>query len=97
VERYLIAMAAIRSLTELGRMATMRTMPFGSSTLFFLCSMGLFGSLLFGMPASFASDGGLVHIQTPSGVTIHAEIADTPLRRAVGLMYRNHLKKDHGM
>ncbi len=78
-------------------MATMRTMPFRRSTLFSLCSMGIFGSLFFGMPASFASDGGLVHIQTPSGLTIHAEVADTPLKRSVGLMYRDYLKKDHGM
>jgi uncharacterized membrane protein (UPF0127 family) len=41
--------------------------------------------------AEFAS------IQTPSGATIKAEIADTPLKRSVGLMYRDHLKKDHGM
>lgn len=39
----------------------------------------------------------LVPIQTPSGVTIQAEIADTPQKRATGLMYRDHLKKDHGM
>jgi uncharacterized protein len=39
----------------------------------------------------------LVSIQTPSGVTIKAEVADTPLKRSVGLMYRDHLKKDHGM
>jgi uncharacterized membrane protein (UPF0127 family) len=75
----------------------MRTMPFGSSTLFSLCSMALTGSLLFDMPASNASDAGLVHIQTPSGITIQAEVADTPLKRSVGLMYRDHLKKDHGM
>ena len=62
-------------------MATMRTMSFGSSTLFSLCSTALIGSLLFGMSTSNASDGGLVHIQTPSGITIHAEIADTPLKR----------------
>src|SRR6185437_8955259 len=96
-ERYLITTASIRSLTEVGRMATMRTMSFESSTLFSLCSMALIGSLLFGIPASNAPDGGLVHIQTPSGITIHAEVADTPLKRSVGLMYRDHLKKDHGM
>lgn len=38
-----------------------------------------------------------VSIQTPSGIAIKAEIADTPLKRSVGLMYRDHLTKDHGM
>lgn len=75
----------------------MHTMSFGNSIRCAWCSMTLIGSLLSGMPTSNASDGGLVHIQTPSGITIHAEIADTPLKRAVGLMYRDHLKKDHGM
>lgn len=44
-----------------------------------------------------ASDGRLVSIPTPSGTIIQAEIADTPGKRAIGLMYRDHLKKDHGM
>ena len=39
----------------------------------------------------------LLPIQTPSGVIIQAEIADTPQKRATGLMYRDHLTKDHGM
>lgn len=80
-------------------MATMRTMPFGRSTLYSLCFTSLIGSFLFDMPSSNANaaDAGLVHIQTPSGITIHAEIADSPLKRAVGLMYRDRLKKDHGM
>ncbi|HXV68301.1 MAG TPA: DUF192 domain-containing protein [Nitrospira sp.] len=39
----------------------------------------------------------LIPIQTPSGITIQAEVADTPQRRAIGLMFRDHLKKDHGM
>jgi len=43
------------------------------------------------------SDSRLVPIQTPSGTVIQAEIADTPQKRATGLMYRDHLKKDHGM
>ena len=50
-----------------------------------------------GLSPSIASDERLVSIQTPAGITIHAEIADTPLKRSVGLMYRDHLKKDHGM
>ncbi len=78
-------------------MATMRSMLLRNSTLSYLCSMALIGPLLLGITTSNASDGGLVHIQTPSGITIHAEIADTPLKRTVGLMYRDHLKKDHGM
>jgi hypothetical protein len=75
----------------------MRTMPLGKSTLFSVSFMALIGSLPFGLPVSNAADGGLVHIQTPSGIIIDAEIADTPLKRSVGLMYRDHLKKDHGM
>jgi uncharacterized membrane protein (UPF0127 family) len=47
--------------------------------------------------ASRVSDSRLIPIQTPSGITIQAEIADTPQKRATGLMYRDHLKKDHGM
>lgn len=43
------------------------------------------------------SDSRLIPIQTPSGTTIMAELADTPQKRATGLMYRDHLKKDHGM
>ena len=53
--------------------------------------------ILGGPSPSIASDDRLVAIQTPAGITIHAEIADTPLKRSVGLMYRDHLKKDHGM
>jgi uncharacterized membrane protein (UPF0127 family) len=75
----------------------MRSMPFGSSTLCFLGSVALGGSFLVGMPTFNVADRGLVHIQTPSGIAIHAEIADTPLKRAVGLMYRDSLDKDHGM
>lgn len=48
------------------------------------------------LPSS-ASDSGLIAIRTPSGGTIQAELADTPFKRATGLMYRDHLKKDHGM
>lgn len=39
----------------------------------------------------------LIPIQTPSGITIQAEVADTPQKRATGLMFRDQLKKDHGM
>ncbi|MCC6139145.1 MAG: DUF192 domain-containing protein [Nitrospira sp.] len=39
----------------------------------------------------------LISVKTPSGTVVQAEIADTPQKRAAGLMYRDHLKKDHGM
>ncbi len=62
-----------------------------------LCLAAVIGSIICGISTSSASDERLVPIQTPSGIPIHAEIADTPLKRSVGLMYRDHLKKDHGM
>lgn len=78
-------------------MATMLTMFLGKSAFLPLYFTAFFGSVLLSTPTSHAADGNLIHIQTPSGITIHAEIADTPLKRSVGLMYRDHLKKDHGM
>lgn len=62
-----------------------------------LCVAAATGLVLYGPSESIASDERLVAIQTPSGITIQAEIADTPLKRSVGLMYRDHLQKDHGM
>lgn len=38
-----------------------------------------------------------VAIQTPQGVTIRAELADTTEKRARGLMFRESLAKDRGM
>jgi len=48
-------------------------------------------------PPSGSPAAKLIQIKTPSGTVIQAEIADTPQKRAAGLMYRDHLKKDHGM
>ena len=72
-------------------------MRLNSSLIVSICSTVIVGSLIFEISPSRASDGRLISIQTPSGTTIHAEIADTPLKRSVGLMYRDQLKKDHGM
>ena len=55
------------------------------------------GLLVSDREAARATGSDLVSIQTPSGITLKAEVADTPLKRSVGLMYRDHLKKDHGM
>ena len=40
---------------------------------------------------------GLIQITLPEGTVIHAELADTPQKRTVGLMYREHLEADRGM
>lgn len=40
---------------------------------------------------------GLIPITIPGGIIIHAELADTPQKRAEGLMYREHLDADRGM
>ncbi len=39
----------------------------------------------------------LITVKTPQGVLIQAELADTSLKRAQGLMFREHLANDRGM
>lgn len=63
-----------------------------------LVSISIIGSLLGETTsACLASDSSMIPIRTPSGIIIQAEIADTPHKRATGLMFRDRLKKDHGM
>ena len=52
---------------------------------------------LYLFPLTLKGEDQLVQVQLPGGVIIHAEIADTPRKRAEGLMYREHLPKDRGM
>ncbi|NKB80682.1 MAG: DUF192 domain-containing protein [Nitrospirales bacterium] len=40
---------------------------------------------------------GLATVQTSKGVTLYAEIANTPQQRRKGLMFRHSLAPDHGM
>ena len=40
---------------------------------------------------------GLTPITLPGGTIVYAELADTPQKRAEGLMYREHLGTDRGM
>ena len=40
---------------------------------------------------------GLIPITLPGSIIIYAELADTPQKRAEGLMYREHLGADRGM
>ena len=44
-----------------------------------------------------ASLQGLIPITLPGGTIIHAELADTPQKRAEGLMYREQLGANRGM
>jgi uncharacterized protein len=44
-----------------------------------------------------SADEGIVQVVTPNGFTIKAELADTPQKRARGLMFRDVLPRDHGM
>lgn len=58
--------------------------------------------LLLWLPASTQAGtdqdpSGLITITVPGGAIIHAELADTPQKRAEGLMYRTHLGADRGM
>jgi uncharacterized membrane protein (UPF0127 family) len=39
----------------------------------------------------------LIAVKTPKGALIQAELADTALKRAQGLMFREHLPEDRGM
>lgn len=39
----------------------------------------------------------LITVRTPHGALIRAELADTALKRAQGLMFREHLPDDRGM
>ena len=50
-----------------------------------------------GIPQADAAATQLIKVLTPSGTVIQAEVADTPQKRATGLMYRDHLEKDRGM
>ncbi|HSL02108.1 MAG TPA: DUF192 domain-containing protein [Nitrospiraceae bacterium] len=43
------------------------------------------------------SSSGLIPITLPEGTVIQAELANTPQKRAEGLMYREHLAADRGM
>jgi uncharacterized membrane protein (UPF0127 family) len=55
------------------------------------------GALGAGEALAAPAAASLIRVQTPSGTVIHAEVADTPQKRSTGLMYRDHLEKDHGM
>jgi hypothetical protein len=65
-------------------------------------SLALFLLLLFSFPGyplagNDPAPSGLIPITLPGGAVIHAELANTPQKRAEGLMYREHLADDRGM
>jgi uncharacterized membrane protein (UPF0127 family) len=64
-------------------------------------SLALFFILLSFPCLTFAGSdppqSGLIPITIPGDAVIHAELANTPQKRAEGLMYREHLADDRGM
>ena len=54
-------------------------------------------SLVTVFPSCLHADEDLVQVLLPGGVIINAELADTPKKRAEGLMYRDYLPRDRGM
>jgi len=60
-------------------------------------AMGLLILTLFPFPLRSRADDYTIPVQLPGGIVILAEIADTPKKRAEGLMFRDHLPKDRGM
>ncbi len=50
-----------------------------------------------GSALAFKQSTKTLDIRLPSRHVIHCEVADTPKKMARGLMYRTHLKPDHGM
>ena len=65
-------------------------------------SLGIFLLLLFLFPCHTLAGNdpvpsSLIPITLPGGGIIQAELANTPLKRAEGLMYREHLADDRGM
>lgn len=74
--------------------ASMTTRFFLIATVLFALTGPAFGEAT---PPAGNPAAKLIAVKTPSGTVVQAEIADTPQKRAAGLMYRDHLKKDHGM
>ena len=65
-------------------------------------SLALSFILLFSFPCYVLAGNepappGLIPITLPGSTIIYAELADTPQKRAEGLMYREHLAADRGM
>ena len=65
-------------------------------------SLGIFLFLLFSFPCYTLAGNDptppdLIPITLPGGTVIQTELANTPQKRAEGLMYREHLADDRGM
>jgi uncharacterized membrane protein (UPF0127 family) len=58
--------------------------------------MGLFTGSRVAVSADLIPDT-LITVKTPQGALIRAELADTALKRAQGLMFREQLSDDRGM
>ncbi len=71
------------------------------STRFSRMTAGVWGLVMLAIACtSWAADPPaetLITVKTPNGTLIQAELADTALKRAQGLMFREHLADDRGM
>lgn len=67
-------------------------------TLFCYCLLGFCGPFAeAGEPGTEPAQEIVIPIKTPKGTVIYAELADTPVKRGRGLMFREHLPPDRGM
>ena len=62
-----------------------------------LCFILLLSFPCYTLAGNDRAPSGLIPITLPGGDVIQAELADTPQKRAEGLMYREHLADDRGM
>jgi uncharacterized membrane protein (UPF0127 family) len=67
-------------------------------TLFCCCLLASYGPFAdAGEPETVPAQEIVIPIKTPKGTVIYAELADTPIKRGRGLMFRDHLQPDRGM
>ena len=68
-----------------------------SRSLLLITALWLLSAPQLGMAQNLGPSEPLIRIQTPSGGAILAELADTPEKRARGLMFRQSLSPERGM
>lgn len=70
--------------------------PLSPRAMLWLFGITLLAVVSFSWAADLPTDT-LITVKIPTGMLIQAELADTALKRAQGLMFREHLADDRGM